>query len=74
MAHGSGMKLTRFACTPKIVRFLIRAFDAAKMDGRMMIILNGDGNQRAVISQGMVSVCGALSSRMHALGKELVLQ
>lgn len=58
MADGFGMKITCFNHTPRIARFLILAFGAVKMDEKMAITVNGDGNQRAVIFQGMSSKWG----------------
>lgn len=55
MADGFGTKVTPLSHTPRTASFLIVAFGAIEMEEKMVIIVNGDGNQRAVIFQGMDS-------------------
>lgn len=53
-ADGFGTKaIARLNRTPRTARFLIPAFGAVRMDVQMRVTVNGDGNRRAVIFQGM---------------------
>lgn len=56
MADGFGTKVTPLTHTPRTASFLILAFGAVEMEEKMAIIVNGDGNQRAVIFLDLMQV------------------
>ncbi|KAK2979659.1 hypothetical protein RJ640_007321 [Escallonia rubra] len=53
VVNGFAMKVTRFGRITRAARFLIPNFGATKVADETSITLNGDGNRKAVIFQGV---------------------